>query len=582
MIIRPCIVIPVYNHPDAIGPTVDALRRYAIPIYLINDGSNAVTRARLTQLAANESLVQLRHLPENQGKGAAVMHGLRQAHADGFTHALQIDADGQHNTEDVPRFLAAAAADPSAVICGQAVYDSSVPKARRYGRYLTHVWVWLETLSFAIKDSMCGFRAYPLAASCAVIDRVRMPTRMDFDTAVLVRMHWVGVPVINLPTRVTYPLDGVSHFNMWRDNVRISLAHARLFAGMLWRLPMLLARKLGVSARPFTANWWRLTERGSYFGMLVVFYFYRGFGRRAATALLYPITAYFFLTGRGARRASMQYLQRLYRHLGPTPLLPRAPTWRDSWRHMLSFAESSLDKIIAWIGQVNHAEVDFPNRAQLHQLLTSDRGAVLIGAHLGNWEMARALAALSGYRTINAVIYTEHAPRFNRLLTRTHGSFRLNLIPITTIGPETAIALQEKIDRGELLVIVGDRTPPHENGRVTRVPFLGHPAPFAQGPFILASVLDCPVYLFFCLRESDGYRIHFESFCERVELRRGQREEALRGYIQRFAQRLEQLCARAPYQWFNFYDFWGDAADTRPTSSGEPYNEFDPAKTRRS
>jgi predicted LPLAT superfamily acyltransferase len=580
MNIRPCLIVPVFNHKEAIGATVMALRRFRLPMYLVNDGSDAATRERLIQLAAHEPLVTLLHLPENRGKGAAVMQGLRQAHADGYTHGLQIDADGQHDAGDVPKFIAAAAASPKAVVCGQARYDDSVPKARRYGRYITHFWVWVETLSVAIKDSMCGFRVYPLASTVRVMDSGWIPTRMDFDTVVMVRLSWAGVPVINIPTQVKYPKDGISHFRMWRDNVRISVAHSRLCAGMLLRLPALLWRRLGVTTRPLTEQWWRLAERGSYLGMLAVYLIYRLLGRAAARALLYPITAYFFLTGRRARRASAYYLRRLYAYAGPTPALPRAPTWRDSWRHQLAFAEASLDKVVAWRGRIDHAQVDFPNRAELDELLARGRGAVLIGAHLGNWEMARALAAFSGYRTINAVVYTEHARRFNRLLEHAHDGFRLNLIPIATIGPDTAIGLQEKIDRGELLMIVGDRTPPRESGRVTRATFLGHPAPFAQGPFILAGVLGCPVYLFFCLNEGGRYRIHFEHFCARVEWRRGGREQALRGYVQRFAQRLEHYCHRTPHQWFNFYDFWGDAVVEQPTSRGESEHELNQAKTR--
>ena len=170
--------------------------------------------------------------------------GLRDV-ADGCSHALQIDADGQHDADDVPRFLAEAQAHPDAVVNGRPVYDESVPKGRLVGRYATHVWVWINTLSFDIADSMCGFRAYPLAATIAMLDRESVGLRMDFDIEIIVRLHWAGVPVRNLPTRVTYPLDGVSHFDLWRDNLRISKMHARLFFGMLWRAPRLLLRRIG-------------------------------------------------------------------------------------------------------------------------------------------------------------------------------------------------------------------------------------------------------------------------------------------------------------------------------------------------
>ena len=170
---------------------------------------------------------------------------LREAGRRGYSHALQIDADGQHDPADVPRFLAMARETPGAVINGRPVYDASVPRGRLYGRYATHIWVWINTLSFEIRDSMCGFRVYPLAPTLALLQRERIGQRMDFDTEILVRLHWRGVRVRNLETRVTYPSDGVSHFDIWRDNVRISRMHARLFFGMLTRLPRLLARKAG-------------------------------------------------------------------------------------------------------------------------------------------------------------------------------------------------------------------------------------------------------------------------------------------------------------------------------------------------
>jgi hypothetical protein len=169
---------------------------------------------------------------------------MRQAIADGMTHALQIDADGQHDPADVPRFLERARARPDAVICGRAIFDASIPKARFYGRYLTHACVWLETLSFDIKDSMCGFRLYPLEALRPLVERGVIPSRMDYDTAVLVRLYWRGVPVEQLPTRVVYPPGGLSHFRMLRDNLRLIRMHALLIAGMAVRAPLLLARRL--------------------------------------------------------------------------------------------------------------------------------------------------------------------------------------------------------------------------------------------------------------------------------------------------------------------------------------------------
>lgn len=242
--IRLCAVVPVYNHERAVAGTVAGLREYGLPVVLVDDGSGESCAMELRRLAASDAEVRLVRLSENQGKGGAVMAGLAAASEAGFTHALQIDADGQHDPADVPRFMAAAAAAPSALICGKPQFDESIPSHRRYLRYLTHVMVWLNTLSLAIPDSMCGLRVYPLAVVLPVIAAERPGRRMDFDVEILVRLHWRGAAMRWLPARVRYPQDGVSHFRLVKDNWLITLMHTRLFFGMLLRTPVLLARRV--------------------------------------------------------------------------------------------------------------------------------------------------------------------------------------------------------------------------------------------------------------------------------------------------------------------------------------------------
>jgi glycosyltransferase involved in cell wall biosynthesis len=242
---KPVAVIPCYNHPQTIGLMVDAVRAQGLHVVVVDDGCNAECAQVLDTLAAKVGAgMTLVRLQVNQGKGGAMMAGLRKALALGYSHALQIDADGQHDVRDLPRFLAEAARNLHAVVCGEPVYDASVPKGRLYGRYATHIWVWINTLSLSIRDSMCGYRVYPLAPVVSLIDQVKLGRRMDFDPELLVRLHWRGVPLVSLPTRVSYPLDGVSHFKLLLDNVLISRMHARLFVGMVLRLPVLLWRKV--------------------------------------------------------------------------------------------------------------------------------------------------------------------------------------------------------------------------------------------------------------------------------------------------------------------------------------------------
>ncbi len=240
-----CVVIPFYRHEQAIAAVVARVRAQNLPCFMVDDGSGTSCEPVLAAIAeAERGWLTVLSLPANGGKGTAVMAGFAAALAAGYTHAIQLDADGQHCAEDLPKFVAAAEANPRAVIAGAPIFDASVPRARLYGRYLTHGMVWLNTLSFEITDSMCGLRAYPLAPALAVWQAMRWGRRMDFDTEMIVRLHWRGLAVVNLPTRVTYPADGVSHFAMLADNLRITAMHTRLFCGMLIRLPLLLSRRL--------------------------------------------------------------------------------------------------------------------------------------------------------------------------------------------------------------------------------------------------------------------------------------------------------------------------------------------------
>jgi glycosyltransferase involved in cell wall biosynthesis len=241
---HPCVVIPVYNHEHAIGKVLAQVLAHGLPVILVDDGSSLSCAAVLDELAAaHPGQVVLERHALNQGKGGAVLSGFARAAREGYSHVLQVDADGQHSVADIPRFLEKGRAHPDAVVAGCPLYDESVPALRLYARYLTHVWVWINTLSLAIRDSMCGFRVYPVAPVLALAKRRRLGLRMNFDIEILVRLYWDGVQVVNLPTKVGYPEDGVSHFKAWTDNVLITRLHVALFFGMLPRIPSLVVRK---------------------------------------------------------------------------------------------------------------------------------------------------------------------------------------------------------------------------------------------------------------------------------------------------------------------------------------------------
>ena len=243
---NPCLLIPIYDHGSTIGAVVDSLAGLALPCLVVDDGSGEATCKALEEVAGRHAFARVERLP-HRGRGAALRHGYRTAHALGFSHALQLDADGQHSADDAPRLLDAARRRPEALVLGEPRFDESAPASRRYGRWVSRVWVWLETGSFAIADPLCGYRCMPLAATVRALDARPCGDHMDFDPEIAVRLAWSGVPVENVPVRVRYFEGGISHFDLVRDNLRMTRLHTRLVLELLAGLP---GRALRRGARP--------------------------------------------------------------------------------------------------------------------------------------------------------------------------------------------------------------------------------------------------------------------------------------------------------------------------------------------
>ncbi len=240
---NPCAVVPVYRHGKTLLGVVQAIMSRGLPVIVVDDGNESETKGYIEGVKKAIPDVEVVTLAVNGGKGAAVLAGIFRARDLGYTHAFQIDADGQHDAGPIAQFIEASRQKPEAVICGYPVYGESAPSSRKNGRKITNFWVAIETLSFDIQDAMCGFRLYPVAAVCKLASRAHLGLRMTFDIDIIVRLHWVGVRTDFLPIGVTYPEGGVSNFRMVRDNVAISAVHTRLFFGMIVRLPLILLRK---------------------------------------------------------------------------------------------------------------------------------------------------------------------------------------------------------------------------------------------------------------------------------------------------------------------------------------------------
>jgi glycosyltransferase involved in cell wall biosynthesis len=240
------VLIPSFNPGPKVFETVAAARRMWAPVWVIVDGSTDGTGERLQQIAADDPDLRVVLLPQNRGKGAAMLTGARAALALGFTHALAMDSDGQHPASSIPQFMAASRAAPAAMILGEPVFGADAPLLRVRGRRISNWWANVETLWSGVHDSLFGFRVYPLAPLEQVMCRQRWMRRFDFDVEAAVRLCWRGVQPINLAAPVRYfraDEGGVSHFNYWRDNALLTWMHTRLFAGFLLRLPLLLWRR---------------------------------------------------------------------------------------------------------------------------------------------------------------------------------------------------------------------------------------------------------------------------------------------------------------------------------------------------
>lgn len=240
---NPLVLVPVYNHPDTITELCQKIEATGYSFLVVDDGSNEPTRSEIRDVEEHCENMSVIHRDSNGGKGRAVLDGLRFADEHGYTHVVLLDADLQHDPADIDRFIDTARANPDALILGDPIFDESIPSARKYGRVLSQVWVWIETLSTAIRDPLCGYRCYPVKHTLRLMEEQHVGDHMEFEPEIAVRFYWDGGDVVNLATKVQYFPDMISHFDMWRDNLRISAMHCRLFIGMFFRIPTLLSRK---------------------------------------------------------------------------------------------------------------------------------------------------------------------------------------------------------------------------------------------------------------------------------------------------------------------------------------------------
>lgn len=303
----------------------------------------------------------------------------------------------------------------------------------------------------------------------------------------------------------------------------------------------------GVTVR---ASWVR-RERGTFWLMWLMLLGLRVLSRPVMLPFIEATSFYLFISSRRTREASLDYL----RHVAAAvPESGLQPTWSNAYRHCRAFGKAIIDKIDTWSGRLTVADVTFENYAEMAHVARGNRGVMVLGSHLGNLEVLRALGTLSNHVKLNVLVHTAHADRFNRIL-RLAGATDVELVQVTQLDPVTALELRQRIDRGEWVVIAGDRIPVH-GGRTTDVTILGDTAALPIGPYVMASLFECPVYLMFVLRRGARNCAYFEPFAERVTWSRATRDAVIGAYAQQYAARLEHYLRIEPLQWFNFYKFW--------------------------
>ena len=300
-------------------------------------------------------------------------------------------------------------------------------------------------------------------------------------------------------------------------------------------------------------HWAHIGEVTSVNGMKALFIVHRVLGRWPFRFFVYPALLFYILRHPLARVSSRTYLSRVFATMEGKR--GTATLW-DSVQHFGAFAENILDKLRIWAGELKASDVEFRNYDVIHDQVLAGRGGLIIVTHLGNAEVCRALTTRKNGIRLTVLVHTKHAAAFNKLLADLDPASTLNIQQVTEVSADTVIRLRERVDRGEYIVIAGDRVPIADRPRVAPAPFLGTPAGFPVGPYVLASLLQCPTYLLFCIPERGTYQAYFESFHERIILPRITREAALRELATEFAARLAHYCRIAPLQWFNFYDFW--------------------------
>ncbi len=530
------VLVPTYNNAGAIAAVVRGCLGSGLPVFVVDDGSTDGSG----RLAADAGATLLVH-PVNRGKGSALLTGMRHLADLGFTHAVCLDADGQHDPADIPDFVDAIEADPDALYAG--VRDlSAAPEVSRFGRRMSNYWIWVAT-GWRVADSQCGLRAYPLAS---VLTLGLGGNRYDLEVEVLIRSLWAGTPVRDRPCRVYYPKpeDRVSSFRPFVDTLRIIGMNARLLARRC------VDPRLWPAAQPGAR--WAGRTRGTAWGWRAVATLFRLFGRKASYRLVDLVAVWFWISSASARHNVAVYQQRLGLHPG-------------AYAIFRSFARGHIDRFAFLLHGPSAFTYARDGLAPLVDVFATQRGAVLLSAHLGNIEVS---SGDSGTRErigrVHAVRFVAPGDHSQEVLAAFPATWRPPTIAVNRGDGFAALAIVRALRAGSVVAMHGDR---RVDDRLVEVDFLGHPAHLPAGPWLVAALAGVPVFVTGTFKEgADGYRMVvappiYPSFDRRLD-----RDSQLRAWAQAYADIVAGWARRDPEQWHNFHSFWAD----QPAAAANP------------
>lgn len=599
-------LVPYYNHPATIKPLSAHLKGFGLDILIIDDGSDEISKQALRELEAEFQNEAQNAAPNSQdsgsklfiytranngGKGAAVKDGLKYANELGYTHALQIDADMQHDIASIETLLSLSAQHPTALIAAAPKFDKSAPKSRLYARKITNFWVHLNTLSFNIKDSMCGFRVYALKPILPLLERLSA-NRMDFDIEILLRAFKNGVSIIWCETPVKYDEKGVSHFKAFKDNLLISKTHAKHFfllpfyapkrlKNVLFKSKFKKAQNSGAhknlssnlnknssSRQGFESSnlnldensnqslkkaWFERKEKGNSFWLKLTLFLVQVLPKPILSLCVGVVSFIYYLFSKEERANLRAFYENLHAFSGQKRL------W--VYRNFYAFAYSICDKIAVWKKQIRLKDLRFSDKSLLYnELVGAKKGHIIIGAHFGNIEITRAISNEEKVLKMTILMHRKNAEKFLNFLGALSNK-ELEIIFVDDFDISTMLRLKQIIEDGGHIGIMGDRVSV-SGSKNARASFLNKPCLLPQGAFLLAHLLKTKLSFLSCDKEKSHFNVNFmpinydETGLLSFENRSSELEFCMRKYIAN----LEKLVMKNPTQWFNFYDFWGQHA----------------------